>query len=455
MMFTKVIAIFTLLNAGQALKKYSALIDVAVAIIDSVYLRHSTTFKIIKSSSPTSPRSNLDFEDLMDEILIRENGRFIVQLNDYLNVGRIKHGEMSFDIILLDSIELFWIINKKFSSENFNLHGFYLFILLNGNSDQIDEIFAALWNKNVFNVDVIYEANDCVDVVTFFPFSQSICGNISPKLINRFCNGSFTEDSESFFPDKFKNLASCTLNVSTFEEKLSVIRKPSMNGTFELSGFDMDLLHELSKALNFKTNISFIECSEPWGGVFANGSTYGAIGSVVDGRAQMAIAAYLRAERVQFADSSIVYFSFPEVFILSAEVAMTSFEKLLQPLDSSVWIMFCVSTSSIIIVIFVLSLKHKGDKLNHPAVTVAIIIFGGSQRRLPQHNLSRFVLMTFLIACLVIRNGYQGSLFKFLQSEGQAKHAETIEEMINQGFEIFMYPSQAEIFKENYNSDVK
>lgn len=96
-----------------------------------------------------------------------------------------------------------------------------------------------------------------------------------------------------------------------------------------------------------------------------------------------------------------------------------------------------------LLVIFVIDLKFKafknfiyGNGIRTPVVNMTIILFGAAQSKVPNKNFSRFLLNMFLLFCLVLRNVYQGSMFTFLQSDGPHKEVQSINEMVEKGFEF-------------------
>lgn len=396
--------------------------------------------------------TNLNFkaEELINDILIDSKAGFKARLDNYMN---IEHRPKKFNIIFLDDINSFKILNNSISPEVFYYRGIYLFVLINGLIEEVEEIFTTLWKKNMYNVDVIFEAGDRIEVLTFLPFGTTVCEDTTPRRINSFINGSFTEDVKTLFPDKFKNMANCPFRISTFEDHLSVIKTKRSDGTFELSGFDMDLMNELSKALNFRKVIEFYESDQPWGTVQKNGSVDGALGEVVKGKADMAIGRYyLQTARTKVADSSVAYYNFHEVFVVSPGSSLSSFEKLLQPFDSIVWVLLLALFGAILAAIFILKTKLKNlfeFENNHPVTNVIIAILGGSQAKLPKRTHTRLLLMTLLIFCLVTRSAYQGSLYKFLQTDGHHKGVESIDDMIEQEFDIYILATELNIFENN------
>ncbi|KAG5681330.1 hypothetical protein PVAND_010777 [Polypedilum vanderplanki] len=78
-----------------------------------------------------------------------------------------------------------------------------------------------------------------------------------------------------------------------------------------------------------------------------------------------------------------------------------------------------------------------------------IAIFGSQQPILPKRNFARFILMMFLIFCLVQRNVYQGALYIFLQSDGRHKPMQTINEMIENDFVFYMHSRFIELVQDH------
>lgn len=68
--------------------------------------------------------------------------------------------------------------------------------------------------------------------------------------------------------------------------------------------------------------------------------------------------------------------------------------------------------------------------------------FGGGQQVLPNRNFARFLLMNFILFCLIMRTAYQGKQFEFMQQDIRRPDVETIEEMIENNFTLFV-PKEA------------
>jgi hypothetical protein len=121
---------------------------------------------------------------------------------------------------------------------------------------EISQIFNLLWHANVYNVNVL--KND-MTVATYFPFQRHYCSDTTPVTVNRFFNGHFMNSTSNFFPNKFKDLQHCPINVATANDsKPYVFVQRLANGSYRIHGRDITLLETLASALNFKINYSFI-----------------------------------------------------------------------------------------------------------------------------------------------------------------------------------------------------
>lgn len=406
----------------------------------------------IKTLNIISATKTHDYEsDFVRQVLLNYKGEFTVRLDNYKRITNIKNWKKKYNVILLESIEMFRIFDKSIKREVFNFKGFYIFTLIAEEKiDQIQEIFDTLWKKNIYNIYVIYTIGDAIEVATFMPFGVSSCHNTAPRVVVRYQNGSIFKSSDSNSADKFKNLFNCPIIISTFDDHFSVIRTKAKNGTYELSGFDLDLVNELSKALNFKADIRFYDGPEPWGYILANGTSTGSLGEIINNRAQIAVGRYyLMEERRKVADSSISYFSFPAVLVISPGRPLTDFEKLLRPFSGLVWISLMFTLLLAVLVIINIRSKFTqirlliiGRNVQNPSMNLINAVLGGTQKTLPNRNFARFILMLFIIFCLVMRSAYVGSLYKFLQSEDRKEPAATIQELIDQNYELHMYRNQ-------------
>jgi hypothetical protein len=108
--------------------------------------------------------------------------------------------------------------------------------------------------------------------------------------------------------------------------------------------------------------------------------------------------------------------------IVSIGEAYTSYEKFILPLDVGTWICCGVFFGGAFIIIFIISRLNNrmvrdfvfGRRVTSPAFNVLIAFFGQSQNILPRRNFARYLLILFIMFCLIIRTGYQGVQFELI-----------------------------------------
>lgn len=140
--------------------------------------------------------------------------------------------------------------------------------------------------------------------------------------------------------------------------------------------------------------------------------------------------------------------------LISAE-KFTSFEKLLRPFEKIIWILLGVVFTVGLLTILIINCKLKqlknfvyGRNVKSPTMNMLTAIFGLQQTVLPTRNFARFILMMFLLFCLVNRNVYQGALYLILRSDGHKKEIQTIQEMVDKDFKFYVYATYVDFVNE-------
>jgi Ligated ion channel L-glutamate- and glycine-binding site len=422
------------------------IVSAVKVIIEQVCVLRFSTVNLISAASYSET-----IKDFLNEVMVRNNGNCVLRFDSDLKKTKITSRLKRFNIVVLDGIESFRVFNQSLTPDAFAFNGLYLFVFMRGHKNETNELFETMWKKYIFNVNALFDDGDKVSLYTFTPFAGgSRCGNTSPKFLDTFVNGSF---KGSIFSEKFKNMQNCPVKVVTFEDSFAVFQRKNVNGSFELLGFDMEVIHALSTTLNFKKDMKFLEGSDPWGMVTSNGTVTGALGELVKKNAEIGIGNYfLKANRLSVLDASTTYYTLPLVFIIPPGANLSAFKKLLQPFNDIVWIFLLITFSIGLFVILLINWhapKFKafvyGTGVRSPITNMLIVILGSSQAKLPRRNFSRFLLMLFSLFCLVQRSIYQGSLYIFLQSDGHEKEVESFGEMVDKDFEFYMFESYVDI----------
>lgn len=428
-------------------------------IIDYMVLRH----RVINLVYSTENMKDGYFMSFLDELITRCKSTYLIRLDNYTHIlttpNRIKRNSVFF----LDTMEVFNILVKNIVPTKFDFKGNFLFVLMNTSKtlDSSGDVFSALWQKYVYNVNAIYktDGNEIV-VTTFLPFESSkSCGDTQPKIINKFRHGKF--ENNLIFPPKMRNFNGCPLRVVTFEDVDVVMRAADSD---KLYGYGIELLDVLAEQLNFKPDINFLYGDFPFGIVYDNGTSVGALGELYKNLSDLAIGTFfLKPQRIKLFDYTTTFDVDDLVWVIPPGRFYSPLEKLLQPFSNIVWILISVIIIIGISVILIINYKFRnfknfvyGTNVNHPLINMILVILGTQQTHLPKRNFARFLLMMFLIFCLVVRNIYQGALYQFLHSDGRHKEVQSVEEMIEKNFTFYAYElsmfdliqaSNSEIFK--------
>lgn len=88
-----------------------------------------------------------------------------------------------------------------------------------------------------------------------------------------------------------------------------------------------------------------------------------------------------------------------------------------------------------------------GSNVKTPTLNVAIALFGLGQITLPNRNFARFILMLFIMFCLIIRTTWQGKMFELLQKDMRKPEVQSVEELIEMNYSFYIIQRFSEIFK--------
>lgn len=438
----------------QALRNINC--DVSQTVVNitrHLHLIHNrTTLNILTA---TKDIKDLSANDYTTDILLGLRGlKMAFRLEHYTKFQDIKKRKRFMNLILADSIASFFELMKLSSSSDFDFDGFNMFHVQNGTLDDVSKILKTMWSVSIYNVIVLFENKDAVSLMSFTPFTSSDCRVSKPIIVNQMKDGQFL-NTDLFFHKKFKNLFNCGVKIAASESTPSIMGTKHSDGSYSYRGYDYELISLLSKLMNFKIELDFTSKTGSWGEIFENGSSTGTIKKLMDGEADFIVGnLFLMTTRMKYMSNTLSYCSVPVVLIIPPGKLFTSFEKLFKPFQTTVWIYVIVIIFIGFIVIFITKAQNKsvqhfvfGKGVSYQHLNMLLIFVGGSQHSLPRYNFSRFILMTFILFCLVGRTLYQGSLYKFIQADNQSAEIATIDELVQEGFDFYMYNTYQDFVK--------
>ncbi|KAL7036911.1 hypothetical protein ACKWTF_008991 [Chironomus riparius] len=379
-----------------------------------------------------------------------------------LNILRITMPTIvRYSVILIDNIKVFKSSEEQqIDFRKFHNAKLHIIVLLDGTLEDLHEIFTLFYSKSILNVLALMNLNGTL-LLTFESFADPTkCDDTTPKVINSFKNGKFSKALK--LTKRINNMNLCPITVTTFLDTVATMKKTFANGSSTLHGSDIHMIQTISKMLNFTLNLRFREGAQQNGVIYENGTLTRGFGDIKNGNTEILMGnLFLKESRAKHFGYSIPYMNYPVLVLLSPSPKLNMLEKLLSPFDTTVWILLLLTISFGIVVILIINVRFKclktivyGSGINDPMTNLFQIFVGQPLVLLPKKNFARFILMMFLILTLVIRSVYQGSLYKFLQSDGTHKEPQTIMELLDQEYVFVVSVSNLDIMKK-YQSKIK
>lgn len=283
-----------------------------------------------------------------------------------------------------------------------------------------------------YNVAILTNQGDHLTLTTHLVFNPGACRKIINTEINQFSKAEMKWKNGNFFLEKYENLNGCRVTIALpYQNDLSIL-VTHPNGSVTASGINIKLMEILAKRMNFSMTYLDLQTNLP--------RNFNMINYAINN---------LQHIIRKFVISYVYDFDSLQFFVPPGDL-YTPAEKLLLPFDMETWICFAAVFAVALLVTFLLlvsrdSLKEYffGSNVKTPTMNLFQHFFGFGQTVLPRRNFARFILMMFILFCLIMRNAYQGKMFEFLTSDVRKKAATTIEETIERGMTLYAQESLA------------
>ncbi|CRL04599.1 CLUMA_CG017667, isoform A [Clunio marinus] len=428
----------------------SDLVDAASEIISNHFKSNAVTINFI---SALTNETKCERSFLINNLIAQCDVVFVEDIDVITKRHRL------YNVIFIDTFQSFLRLFRRLTSKYFVIDGYFLMIFINGPIDELGEITKSLWNNFIFNVAFLAQTEYELNISTFIPFSKpkcdnenciQNCGDTKPVVIDVF-NKTFTKNKD-FFPNKMENFFNCPVKVVTFNCPPMMMIKYDEDKNFDFKGPDGEMLKLLSKKLNFKIDLIHISDLIRWGALYENGTSKGAIAMVINKEADLTLGMYtITYLRTRFMTSSHLYYSVPFIVIVPPGAPLSPFEKLFRPFQIDVWTLLLITFATAVgVVTFV---KFQSPRVRNfvfgagnrsPYLNILNAFVGGSLTSMPTKNFARTLLMMFFLFSIVKRTLYQGALFQFLQSDDRSKEVQSIDELVEEDFDVYMMASSLE-----------
>lgn len=312
-----------------------------------------------------------------------------------------------------------------------------------GNDLQI--IFDEFWKYEILNVNII-QINDNgasntlnFTTYTYFPYALHNCSKANVRIIATNLT-KFNQQTIAFFPKKLSNFYHCPLKLITFDTPsgIEVILTRNRRGEIiDFNGLEGMLLKTLSQSLGFRTKIFIPE--KLWGNIYENGTADGAMKLMMDRMVNLSIGLFHQTYQYNaLFDLSSSYYSTYFCFVVPPGRPYTSIEKLLQPFSNDIWYIL-LTVILIVIALKMLSIRSPANGIMKSVKMQDFIRIGMGidLLRFPKSMCAKIFLMILIFGSLILRTIYQSSLINFLVTTRNFSAAQSIEDMVNQGFAIY------------------
>lgn len=324
------------------------------------------------------------------------------------------------NLMFVDSRESFENISSFITS-----HSLYVIVMMRGKLVDAQEVFKACQMKKVLDAFVLFEMRGKVVISTYDPFASNDCQSASPRVISK---------GQPIVSRSLNNFHQCPLSFGAYINPPCIMCNNLICSLEELRGRDIVLLKTLSTALNFTTQLETFRLRQ-----FTQ-----SIALLNDGRFDAILGDfYLRHDRNQIVDASTPYFDSDIALLVPRGRPFTSLESLLKPFQPVVWALLAIIIIIALLVITIIKLQSIIIQkfvfgIDHPTMSLVAVVYGLTLHKLPTRNFARFLLISFIVLCLIMRTLYQGSVYKFLQSDMRHKVAETIDDMVREDFKFYV-----------------
>jgi hypothetical protein len=124
--------------------------------------------------------------------------------------------------------------------------------------------------------------------------------------------------------------------------------------------------------------------------------------------------------------------------------------------DDDVWLMIVFTFSGALLIIQIINFCSDkiqdlvfGEGVRVPTMNFVAVIFGLGQTNLPRKSFARFLLMMFIILCLILRTCHQSLLYTLMQAEIRKPELQTIDEAIEKGYTFHIEKQNVHTYKDS------
>ncbi len=185
-----------------------------------------------------------------------------------------------------------------------------------------------------------------------------------------------------------------------------------------------------------------------------NKRSIGALFQVSRREVNLTVGAFIFTPVAKAALSATTSYSFENmIFVVPHASPYSAFEKLFFPFTLSSWMLILAALVIAVLVIMVLELNNRiyydfvvGSGSFSPYLNLIHVLITAGALNKPRRSFARFLLMLWIMTCLILQTVYQGQLFTFLTMNKMKESVRTIEELIERNITIKLIEENFDVF---------
>lgn len=132
----------------------------------------------------------------------------------------------------------------------------------------------------------------------------------------------------------------------------------------------------------------------------------------------------------------------PLVYVLPNPLPYSPLEILLVPFTFSTWIAIVIMLAIAVAMIFIVKQNRSANGLvvdlesQSPYMNLVSAFLVGEIHKEPKKNFARFLVIVWILACIVLRTAYQGELYTFMKMNKMKDEIRSIEELIERNISV-------------------
>ncbi|XP_001963865.3 uncharacterized protein LOC6503931, partial [Drosophila ananassae] len=436
-------------TGSSASAEDSGLADALVqVVVDSEMGRFKTLYVY---TQVTAPAASWHIEELLSQLLVRLPATLLARRVFHRQAMEYKpyvHGVL----LLVDDLPaLAEIYGGIRATQDLSHTLVYMSLPTDPFGEEVDLALQLLWRLSVLNVGLILRppGGSQFVMLSYFPFSATHgCQVISASVVNRFQMAEGRWSSRDYFPVKLGNFHGCLLTCATWEDMPYLVWRPSEGGSGPGSvtgsssgsfvGIEGALLQFMADNLNFSVGIYWMSKDE----VLATFDESSSIFDEIFGQhADFSLGGFhfkpSAGAEIPYSQSTY-YFMSHIMLVTNLQSAYSAYEKLAFPFSPLLWRIMGVVLILACLLLMAWRCCRRRQILEDPYYHLLVLTMGGNlpDRLLPRRFPGRLVLLTWLLASLVLRSGYQSGMYQLLRQDTQRNPPQTIAEVLAQHFTI-------------------